>query len=325
MNTDPDAQVSRLLEAALEQAPAARAAWLERQDATPEVRTRVRTLLAGEAAVEGVPERPVEPAATRRHDGGAAWAQTRVGAWRIVRELDAGGMGVVYLGERADGAYEQQVAIKLMRVAPWASEDEQRDFAARFDNERRLLARVEHPNVARILDGGSTADGVPYLVMEYVDGVSLTRWCDERKLDVVARLALFCKVCDGVQAAHRHLIVHRDLKPGNILVGSDGQPRLLDFGIARTLDLSTRGIDQPTVAGAMTPAYASPEQVRHEPLTTASDVYSLGVVLYELISGRRPYSLDGLSPAQSERVVCDTQPPTLRRALGSATLPDAER
>ncbi|KAB2901546.1 MAG: serine/threonine protein kinase [Dokdonella sp.] len=325
LDGDLDAQVLRLLEAALEQAPAARAAWLERQDATAEVRTRVRTLLAGEAAAEGFRDRPVELAATHRHDGVAALPQTRVGAWRIVRELDAGGMGVVYLGERADGAYEQQVAIKLMRVAPWASEEERRDFAARFDNERRLLARVEHPNVARILDGGSTADGVPYLVMEYVDGVSLTRWCDERKLDVVARLALFCKVCDGVQAAHRHLIVHRDLKPGNILVGSDGQPRLLDFGIARTLDLSTRGIDQPTMAGAMTPAYASPEQVRHEPLTTASDVYSLGVVLYELISGRRPYSLDGLSPAQSERVVCDAQPPTLRRALGSATMPDAER
>jgi len=319
-----DAQVLRLLEAALEQPLVSREPWLAAQPASDAVRARVRTLLDGEGSLGGFLDAPPALDATRvrapaDQDGGE-----RIGAWRIVRELDAGGMGVVYLGERADGAYEQQVAIKFMRVAAFADAREHAEFAARFDNERRLLARVEHPNVARILDGGSTADGVPYLVMEYVDGVSLKAWSDRESLGVAARVALFCKVCDGVQAAHRHLIVHRDLKPGNILVGSDGDPRLLDFGIARTLD-AQRGDAAPTVAGAMTPAYASPEQVRHEPLTTASDVYSLGVVLYELLSGRRPYSLDGLSPAQSERVVCETQPPTLRRAISAAPLPDAER
>jgi len=323
VNDDADALLRRLLAAAQARAPGTRLAWLDAQEVPAELRARLREQLAGDNAPEAA-EAPVHEATRVRADAGPANVE-RIGVWRIVRELDAGGMGVVYLGERADGTYEQQVAIKLMRLSPWASAAERADFAARFDNERRLLARIEHPNVARILDGGSTPDGVPWLVMEYIDGVSLTRWCDEHQLGVAARVALFCKVCDGVQAAHRHLIVHRDLKPGNILVGGDGEPRLLDFGIARTLDLSTRGIDQPTAAGAMTPSYASPEQVRQEPLTTASDVYSLGVVLYELLSGKRPYSLDGLSPAQSERVVCDTQPPTLRRALGEATLPAAVR
>lgn len=324
MDADFDAQVLNLLEGALMQPPASRVSWLAAQPASDAVRSRVRTLLDGEDRLGEFLDAPAALDATRLRAPAQQDAGERIGAWRIVRELDAGGMGVVYLGERADGAYEQQVAIKFMRIAPLTDAHERAEFAARFDNERRLLARVEHPNVARILDGGSTADGVPYLVMEYVDGVSLTAWSDRHGLGVAARVALFCKVCDGVQAAHRHLIVHRDLKPGNILVGADGEPRLLDFGIARTLD-AEQGAAAPTVAGAMTPAYASPEQVRREPLTTASDVYSLGVVLYELLSGKRPYSLDGLSPAQSERIVCDTQPPTLRRAIAVAPLPDAER
>ncbi|MBN8727032.1 MAG: serine/threonine protein kinase [Xanthomonadales bacterium] len=318
-------EVLRLLDGALARPPAERVAWLAAQGAPVEVVDRVRALLGGEAAMGGFMDEPIGIDATRLRASQPEGGGERLGAWRIVRELDAGGMGVVYLGERADGTYEQQVAIKLMRVAPLAGARERAEFAARFDNERRLLARVDHPNVARILDGGSTADGVPYLVMEYVDGVALTAWCDRQRLDVAARVALFCKVCDGVQAAHRHLIVHRDLKPGNILVGADGEPRLLDFGIARAIEAGAGGTAEPTLVGAMTPAYASPEQVRHEPLTTASDVYSLGIILYELLSGKRPYSLEGLSPAQSERVVCDTEPPTLRRALAASTLASEER
>lgn len=325
VDTDFDAQAMSLLEGALAQPPSARNSWLAAQPVSETLRARVRAMLDGEDALGGFLDAPLAPEATLLRDQAPSGADERLGAWRIVRELDAGGMGVVYLGARADGAYEQQVAIKLMRIAPFADARERAEFAARFDNERRLLARVEHPNVARILDGGSTRDGVPYLVMEYVDGVSLTAWSDRGGLDIESRVALFCKVCDGVQAAHRHLIVHRDLKPGNILVGADGEPRLLDFGIARTLDAEHGGSAAPTVAGAMTPAYASPEQVRREPLTTASDVYSLGIVLYELLSGKRPYSLDGLSPAQSERVVCDTQPPTLRRAIAAGPLPEPER
>jgi serine/threonine-protein kinase len=233
-------------------------------------------------------------------------------------------MGVVYLAERADGAYQQRAAVKFVRMDPLLDARRRADMLGRFQNERRLLARVGHPNVARVLDGGS-AGGMPFLVMEYVEGLALDAWCERARLDTDARVALFCKVCDGVQAAHAHLIVHRDLKPQNILVGADGEPRLLDFGIARLLDRDDAPAATRTGLHAMTPAYASPEQMRLEPLTTASDVYSLGVILYELLSGARPYSLDGLSPAQSERVVCDTEPRTLRRALDSADLPAPER
>lgn len=325
MEREANAEILRLLDGALAQAPAERTAWLAAQATNGEVLRRVRELLGHEASAQGFLEAPLAADATRMRAAQPEDGGERLGAWRIVRELDAGGMGVVYLGERADGTYEQQVAIKLMRVAPLAGARERAEFAARFDNERRLLARVDHPNVARILDGGSTAEGVPYLVMEYVDGVTLTAWCERQRLGVAARVALFCKVCDGVQAAHRHLIVHRDLKPGNILVGADGEPRLLDFGIARAIEAGAGGVAEPTLVGAMTPAYASPEQVRREPLTTASDVYSLGIILYELLSGKRPYSLEGLTPAQSERMVCDTEPPTLRRALAASTLDREER
>lgn len=325
MSAEIEAEVLRTLEAALAQPEASRLAWLAAQPLAPAVSVRVRALLEREAKLGGFLDEPVALEATLLRPAPGAGGGERVGAWRILRELDAGGMGVVFLGERADGTYEQQVAIKFMQVPPLASARERAEFAARFDNERRLLARIEHPNVARILDGGATDEGVPYLVMEYVDGAPLTRWCDQQRLGVRERIRLFARVCDGVQAAHQHLIVHRDLKPGNILVDRDGEPRLLDFGIARKLDPEASGGDAPTLVGAMTPAYASPEQVRREPLTTASDVYSLGIVLYELLSGQRPYSLKGLSPAQSERVVCTTDPPTLRRAIASSPLPQREQ
>nr|WP_246387887.1 serine/threonine-protein kinase [Chiayiivirga flava] len=312
-------EAMRLFDAALQRAPHARAAWLATQPMSTTVAARVRALLDGVDEASDFLETPAAMPAF------AALPQPgdRLGAWRIERELDAGGMGVVYLAQRADGAYEQRAAIKLVRTALDAAGHA--DLVVRFENERRLLARLDHPNVARVLDGGSSASGVPYLVMEYVDGVSLTRWCELHGLDVPARVALFCKVCDGVEAAHRHLIVHRDLKPQNILVDADGEPRLLDFGIARRLERESDADATRTGTRAMTPAYASPEQVRGEPLTTASDVYSLGVVLFELLAGARPYSLDGLSAAQSERVICETDPPTLRRAIAGAPLSDSER
>lgn len=319
MELSDEIEAMRLLDAALQLPAAQRAAWLAALDVSDAVAARVHALLAAEDDAGTFLERPagsMSPATLPR-------AGDRLGAWRIERELDAGGMGVVYLAARADGAYEQQAAIKLVRATFDAGS--RAELVARFENERRLLARIDHANVARVLDGGSTADGMPYLVMEYVDGLSLTAYCERHRLDVPARVALFCKVCDGVEAAHRHLIVHRDLKPQNILVAADGEPRLLDFGIARRLEREADVDATRTASRAMTPAYASPEQVRGEPLTTASDVYSLGVVLFELLAGARPYSLDGLSPAQSERVICDTDPPTLRRALANAPLPEPER
>jgi serine/threonine-protein kinase len=324
VNPSTETTVLQLLEQALSLPREQRDAWLAAQDATDEVVARVRHLLDREDSVAQFLEAPPE-AASAATSGMLPASGDRLGAWRIERELDAGGMGVVFLAARVDGSYEQHAAIKFIRTDHLLLSAARREESiARFANERRLLARLDHPNVARILDGGSTPAGLPYLVMEYVDGLALNVYCERAALDVAARVALLCKVCDGVQAAHRLLIVHRDLKPQNILVDASGEPRLLDFGIARTLEPETTA-PTGTATLAMTPAYASPEQLRLEPLTAASDVYALGVILYELLAGARPYSLAGLSPAQSERVVCDTQPPPLRRALAAATLPAAEK
>ncbi len=328
MDLADEIDAMRAFEQALEQAPVQRVAWLNAQPLLPGVRARVLELLAAEHGSDGFLESAAHLDALAAARPALPAIGDEVGAWRLLRTLDAGGMGVVFLGQRADGAYDQQVAIKFVRTGDlFLSPTQHADLVRRFGNERRVLARLEHPNIVRILDGGTTSSGVPYLVMEYVDGAPLTTYCEQRRLDVASRVGLLAKVCDGVQAAHRHLIVHRDLKPQNILVGADGEPRVLDFGIARVLDSADGDLADATRTAmqAMTPAYASPEQMRHEPLTTASDVYSLGVILYELLAGTRPYALDGASPAQSERIVCDSVPPTLRKAIASAGFPEPER
>ena len=211
----------------------------------------------------------------------------RFGAYRIVRELGRGGMGAVYLAERADGQYEQQVALKMVHGGLGTSVTRER-----FLRERQILARLEHPNVAHLVDGGITDAGQSWFAMEYVDGEPLDAYCDRRQLQVGERLALFLSVCDAVQAAHQRLVIHRDLKPSNILVTLDGQVKLLDFGIARLVHDTDAGVTQ-TGLRAFTPEYASPEQWRGDPVTTGSDVYSLGVVLYELLAGARPHALRG--------------------------------
>ncbi len=206
--------------------------------------------------------------------------------FRIERELGRGGMGTVYLGARDDGAFEQRVAIKVLRRGVDTD-----DVLARFHRERQILASFEHPHIARLLDGGATADGRPFLAMEYVDGAAITEWCDVRALSSSARLALFAQVCSAVEYAHQRLVVHRDLKPSNILVDDAGSPKLLDFGIAKLLDEpEPDGRSPVTRTGHIyaTPRYASPEQLRHEPVTTATDVYQLGVLLYELLAGVHP-------------------------------------
>ena len=317
-----EAHANRLLQQALKRAAAERTDWVRVQSAPPAVIEHVlRVLKLSEVTAENPATAPLFEEAPV-DDLPAPGA--RLGAWELIRELDAGGMGVVYLARRADQSYDKQVAIKFVRVDPMLPAWLRADLIARFENERRLLARLDHPHIARILDGGRSSAGVPYLVMEFVDGESLIQYCDRGKLDIPARLALFRRVCEAVQAAHRHLIVHRDIKPQNILVDREGEPRLLDFGIARLLG-EGGGDEMQTTGMAMTPAYASPEQLRGEPLTTATDVYSLGVVLFELLSGSRPYELAGLSPAESERLVCDTTPPTLRRALTQGELLPQER
>jgi tetratricopeptide (TPR) repeat protein len=234
----------------------------------------------------------------------AAAACRRFGAWQTVRLLGRGGMGEVWLSERADGQHEQQAALKIL--SPYLAAP---DSLQRFRRERQLLARLEHPNIARLLDGGLSSQGEPYLVMEYVEGTRLDRYCEEQKLPVPGRLELMLKVCAAVNAAHQHLIVHRDLKPGNILVTADGEPKLLDFGIAKVLDSDATLEHTATTNVFLTPMYASPEILRGEPATVASDVYSLGVVLYELLTGGRPFDASKLGPAGLLQAVTSTDAP----------------
>lgn len=229
----------------------------------------------------------------------------QLGAYQIVRELGHGGMAVVFLAERADQEYRKRVAIKMVKLGV-----ESKEILSRFRNERQTLAALDHPNIVKLLDGGSTEEGWPFLVMEYVEGVPIDEYCDGHRLSVMERLELFRAVCSAVQHAHQNLVIHRDLKPGNILVTKDEVPRLLDFGIAKLLNpeyfqapLVTQGDWRP-----MTPEYASPEQVRGETITTASDIYSLGVLLYHLLCGHRPYRGTPTSWLDVGRQVCEEDP-----------------
>ena len=225
----------------------------------------------------------------------------RIGAYNVIEEIGQGGLGEVYRAARADGQFERQVAIKMVRGGY--------DSAAvldRFRHERQILASLDHPNIARLLDGGTTEEGIPYLVMELIEGTRIDEYCDSHALGVDERLDLFLQVCSAVQYAHQRLVIHRDIKPGNILVTKEGIPKLLDFGIAKILD-PTAGAEA-TVAGPMTPEYASPEQIRGEPITTATDVYSLGVVLYQLLVGRSPYPASTRTPHEFARLICEFEP-----------------
>lgn len=229
----------------------------------------------------------------------------QLGPYRVTVLLGEGGMGAVYLGVRADAEFQQQVAIKVVRRGM-----DTRFILNRFRHERQILAALDHPNIARLLDGGTTADGRPYFVMEYIAGQPLTQYCNERQLGLTARLKLFLPICNAVQYAHQKLVVHRDLKPGNVLVNEDGVPKLLDFGIAKLLDNSQQGEAQTQTATQMrmlTPDYASPEQVRGQQITTASDVYSLGAVLYELLTGVRPHRFKTFTQAELEHIICETE------------------
>lgn len=227
-----------------------------------------------------------------------------IGPWRIVRELGHGGMGTVYLAERADEQYEQQVAIKLIKRGMDSD-----TVLRHFRNERQILAGFDHPNIARLFDGGTTSDGQPYFVMEYVAGLRIDEYCERHRLSIAERLKIFREVCSAVSYAHRHLVIHRDLKRSNILVTAEGCPKLLDFGIAKLLQAGDDA-QSATVTGLrlLTPEYASPEQLRGEAVTTASDVYSLGVVLYELLTAHSPYRLATATSREIERAVIEQIP-----------------
>jgi serine/threonine-protein kinase len=235
---------------------------------------------------------------------------SRVGPYRLLRLLGEGGMGRVFLAERADGEFRQQVALKLMRPGFASGE-----INERFRRERELLARLAHPNIAQLHDGGVSADRSPYFTLEYVEGEPVVAWCDAHKLPIHARLELLLKICDAVQYAHRNLIVHRDLKPSNILVTAAGEPKLLDFGIAKALDADHEAGLTGTQSQPMTREYAAPEQVLGEPITTATDVYALGVLLYELLSGHLPYARAERGDVSWAKAIVEEQPEPLTRAI----------
>jgi len=233
----------------------------------------------------------------------AAAAGQHIGTYEIIRELGRGGMGAVYLASRADEAFDKQVALKLIKRGMDSDA-----IIKRFVMERQILANLDHPNIARMIDGGTTEDGLPYFVLEYIEGTTITRYCDEHKLNTLERLKLFLQVCAAVQFAHQNLIVHRDLKPSNIIVTKDGTPKLLDFGIAKLLSVDSALVETETIGRLFTPEYASPEQLRGLPITTTSDVYSLGVVLYELLSGHRPFNLASRSAEEIARMITASEP-----------------
>ena len=298
---DPRWQQARdVFAAALEQPLERRDAFLDQAcGAETELRREVASLLAADADARGFLSQPAGLPVPEADLKGR-----RLGPYRIVGQAGRGGMGLVYRAVRDDDVFQKTVALKLVRAG--ASPEHLRRLA----KERQILARLQHPNIATIFDGGTTEEGQPYLVLEYVDGQPLDAWCNAKGLGMRARLEMFLIICAAVHYAHQSLIVHRDLKPGNILVTAEGQPKLLDFGIAKLLAAGVDPDEAPTVSvlPMMTPAYASPEQVRGLPVTTASDVYSLGVVLYELLTGQRPYALREESLEDVFRAVCATEP-----------------
>jgi len=304
-------QAKELLATALEMHPAARSAYLDSACVNdPALRSDLDRLLAADkeagreflntpAVATEIMENACDHASPR--------VGRRVGPYQIVEEIGAGGMGEVYRAFRADDQYHKQVAIKLVRAG-----QDSGFVVSRFKNERQILASLDHPNIARLHDGGTTDDGVPYFVMELIEGQPIDHYWVQHELSIAERLKLFLQVCSAVQYAHQRLIIHRDIKPGNILVACDGTPKLLDFGIAKILDTeSVTGQIEPTltVFRVLTPGYASPEQVKGEPITTASDVYSLGVVLYELLTGQHPYRQLNSTPQELARAVCEVEPP----------------
>ncbi len=297
-------QIKIVLAGALDREDGERTVFLDgacREDA--DLRHEVESLLATERELGDFIEIPV----FRIHPegGGPPLAiGQRIGAYRIVEEIGRGGMGSVYLAERADQEFEQRVALKVVRRGMDTDE-----IVHRFRAERQILAHLDHPNIAKLFDGGTTEDGRPYFVMEYVEGRPIDEDCDARKLSTAERLELFRTVCAAVHFAHQNLIVHRDLKPGNILVTADGVPKLLDFGIAKLLDPAQEPFALTRAdLRMMTPDYASPEQVRGEAITTASDIYSLGVLLYVLLTGHRPYRASTQAPEDLARAICETDP-----------------
>ncbi|NKB90323.1 MAG: tetratricopeptide repeat protein [Acidobacteria bacterium] len=319
MSQDRWSQVKALFQQALERDGAERSEFIRGvtgDDTT--LRYELESLLSSHDEAGTFLSNPPGAAAAEvlQLDDDAPLTGKRVGPYRVLRRVGRGGTGSVYLAVRDDEEFQQRVALKVIRRG-MATEE----MLNRFRSERQILASIDHPNIARLLDGGSTEDGLPYFVMEYIEGESIHHYCDNNRLSLKARIELFRTVCDAVQVAHQNLIVHRDLKPGNILVTSDGKAKLLDFGIAKLLnpELNADAHD-PTMLElrVMTPEYASPEQMQGRAVTTASDVYSLGVLLYELLTGHRPYSVSNLPLHEMEVLVSTVEPPLPSEIVGQS-------
>ena len=321
MSLDQWQRVKAVFNAALDRPPAERDSFLKQacgQDT--QLLEEVRSLLQYEQDTQTTASGPA------RADGERACTilGQRLGPYQLIREIGHGGMASVYLAVRTDDQYRKRVAIKVVNRVLGSEE-----VVQRFLGERQTLAVLDHPNIVKLLDGGTSADGLIYLVMDYVEGMSITEYCDARRLTIPERLELFRTICGAVHYAHQNLIIHRDLKPANILVSATGTPKLLDFGIAKLLNPEfleeswmTRGALHP-----MTPEYASPEQIRGEAVTTATDIYSLGVILYELLTGRMPYSSTPRALNELEKILCYEQPkiPSIVAALSGTMAPKSRR
>jgi serine/threonine protein kinase len=312
MNPERWKQVREILDLAIALPESGRQTYLEQACLGDiELRAEVESLLSAHQQAGSVflknPAADLKSALTETSGIGSRIGR-KIGVYQIVEEIGRGGMGEVYRAERVDGQYDKQVAIKFVRFGL-----DTPALLERFRHERQILATLDHPNIARLHDGGTTEEGIPYLVMELIEGAPIDQYCDDRDLGIDERLQLFMEVCGAVQYAHQRLVIHRDIKPGNILVTAAGVPKLLDFGIAKMVDPSAGA--ETTFVRPMTPEYASPEQIRGEPITTATDVYSLGVVLYRLLTGRSPYPANTRTAIELARVICEAEPARPSTAL----------
>lgn len=307
MTAEQAQQIKDLFDAAFDLAPEDREQFLRKEcNSDFKLFAEVQKLFAANDEAAGFLESP--PPITHLlsfPDNPGAAVDRRIGHYQLIKEIGRGGMARVFLANRADDMFEKQVAIKL--ISDHVNSEATR---SRFLQERNILARLEHPYIARLLDGGTTEDDAPYFVLEFVDGLPINQYCKQHQITLTARLQLFRQVCEAVQYAHQNLIVHRDLKPSNILVTPEGTPKLLDFGIAKLLEIEEASSALTKTQFPFTPEYASPEQVSKQPINTATDIYSLGVLLYELLTGKKPYDLKKLSLSQIAHVICEEEPTT---------------
>jgi serine/threonine protein kinase len=299
-------RVKEILDEVLRIAPSERQKFLSDADLSEEVRAEVESLLTFETEAENLMNLSAIEFSKDfffEANSGNASIGRRIGVYQIIREIGYGGMGTVYLAERVDGKFEQKVAVKMLK-----QEFNIPRLRKSFQRECDIQSKLKHPNIANLLDSGTTREGLPYLIMEFVEGEEIDKFCEKNYLDLKKRLKVFNKVCDAVSFAHQNLIIHRDLKPSNILVTKDGTPKLLDFGISKVLNEEKAEENSLTIFTAFTPDYASPEQIRGEKVTTATDIYSLGVVLNKILTGKLPYNLKEKTNGDFLKTITDTQP-----------------